>query len=217
MDDTDRDVEGIVAMGIGAFALTLIFAGLALAIYPGWPSIGEWATKADSPGWLQALGSIGALFVAIAIASWQSCVERNRRRREDLAVKANARQVHRTRVQMAVTASVHVKNVSQLLKRRLTKQETDADLRVVQHNLQSLREYCERVPIWSLENSAIAGSWGGILLAVVDAESRLAYKSSEIDAALDTIVSCCGDFKTNFSKPEEALLVYAADRGWDNE
>lgn len=217
MDDTDRDPQYAVAMGIGAFALTLLFAGLALAIYPSWPSIGEWAKKADAPAWVQAIGSICAIFSAIAIASWQSFVERGRRRREEIAVKANAQKVRRIRVQMAVTASAHVRYVSESLKQRLKDQKTDEDLKVIQHNLQSLREYCERVPIWSLENSAIAGSWGGILHAVVDAESKLAYKSSEIEAALGGIVSLCRRFKKNYSNSLDELMVQGADHGWDLE
>lgn len=52
---------GTVSAAVGASALVLLFAGLALAIFPGWPVIGTWAESAQGPAWVQALGSIGAL------------------------------------------------------------------------------------------------------------------------------------------------------------
>lgn len=52
---------GTIGAAVGATALFLLFSGLALAIYPGWGSLGTWLNSAQGPAWIQAVGSIGAL------------------------------------------------------------------------------------------------------------------------------------------------------------
>lgn len=65
---------------VGAFALVLLFGGLALAIYPGWDKIGVWASKSDAPAWVQAVGSVAAILASGAIAWWQLITNRKLQR-----------------------------------------------------------------------------------------------------------------------------------------
>ncbi|WPG35350.1 hypothetical protein [Variovorax sp. EBFNA2] len=79
---------------VGALALVLLFGGLALAIYPGWDAIGIWASKSDAPAWVQAVGSLIAISVAIAVPAGQYKGESLRRSREEAAHRARQVGVH---------------------------------------------------------------------------------------------------------------------------
>ena len=180
MSDKEPSVLSAVAISIGAFALTLLLASLALAIYPTWPAIGAWATKADAPAWVQAFGSIGALLAAICIAACQHQRELSRAAQERRVAASTSRSQWNSRVQLIVTAASYVRHVSRKLAKRLNEKGTGQDLKVIQHTLSSLRHYCESVPIWALENHTIAGRWSAILFAVVEAESHATIASDEL-------------------------------------
>lgn len=49
----------------------VLMAAAILAIVPGWPAVGAWLSKAEAPAWVQAIGSIGAIFGAAWIAGYQ--------------------------------------------------------------------------------------------------------------------------------------------------
>lgn len=66
-----REELGTPGAVVGAFVLACVFGGLALAIYPGWVSIGEWAHRTDAPAWVQAVGSVTAILVGIGCVLWQ--------------------------------------------------------------------------------------------------------------------------------------------------
>lgn len=71
-----RKELGMPGALVGMIFLGFLFAGLALAIYPGWPVIGSWFKKSDAPAWVQAVGSILAIFAAGSIAAWQASSSR---------------------------------------------------------------------------------------------------------------------------------------------
>lgn len=82
-----RKELGTPAAVVGMVLLGLLFGGLVLAIYPGWKAIGCWFERSDAPAWVQAVGSILAIFAAGGIAAWQASsskrdAERLRRRVE---------------------------------------------------------------------------------------------------------------------------------------
>ncbi|WP_455553633.1 hypothetical protein, partial [Comamonas kerstersii] len=57
---------------IGMVVLALLFGGVVLAIYPGWAPIGKFLVEnlkltENAPAWVQAIGSIGAICVAIFV------------------------------------------------------------------------------------------------------------------------------------------------------
>lgn len=63
--------------------IVFVIASIALlAIVPTWPKVVEWASDKDAPAWVQAVGSIVAIFAAALIAAWQNGrSERNERRK----------------------------------------------------------------------------------------------------------------------------------------
>ncbi|WP_303229192.1 hypothetical protein [Comamonas kerstersii] len=61
---------------IGMVVLALLFSGVVLAIYPGWGPIGEFLVKnlkltEHAPAWVQAFGSIAAIFSGFGVAIYQ--------------------------------------------------------------------------------------------------------------------------------------------------
>ncbi|WOP14584.1 hypothetical protein [Ottowia sp. SB7-C50] len=59
------------AAWLGAFLLVSTFAGIVLAIYPGWPAV--WSLFSKEPAaWVQAVGSVGAILVAVGVAWYQN-------------------------------------------------------------------------------------------------------------------------------------------------
>lgn len=215
MQDLRDQHEGIVAMGVGSFALTLLLAAMALAIYPSWPTIGAWSTRADAAAWVQAIGSVGAIFAAIAIAAWQHQREQNRLRQERLIAARQARQELATRTQLVVTASSYVKHASGKLATRLEMRSTNEDMLAIVHTMASLRKYCEDVPIWALQNHTIAGRWSKILFAAVDAEAALIHDIPKAHGLLKELVETCRLFYTDFSNAENQIRAVASDMGWD--
>lgn len=63
---------GTVGAVVGMVALCVLFGGLASAIYPGWPAVGLWLSRADAPAWVQAVGSVLTILFAVRIAAWQN-------------------------------------------------------------------------------------------------------------------------------------------------
>jgi hypothetical protein len=66
----------------------VLIAAAILAIVPGWPAVCGWLSKAEAPAWVQAIGSIGAIFGAAWIAGYQ---ERSRARDARKAAVKRAR------------------------------------------------------------------------------------------------------------------------------
>lgn len=66
-----RDELGMVGATVGAATLSALFGGLALAIYPGWDTVGQWLTSDSVPAWVQAVGSVVAIIAATGVAAYQ--------------------------------------------------------------------------------------------------------------------------------------------------
>ncbi len=69
-----NDLRALPA-AIGVIVIALLFAGVVFAIYPGWPFIGKFLINniklsENAPAWVQAIGSILAILVAVAISFW---------------------------------------------------------------------------------------------------------------------------------------------------
>lgn len=114
-----------------------------------------------------------------------------------------------------MTASGYVRYVIEQQIKRLAKHKRDEDLLVIQNNLNHLRAYCERLPIWSMENNTLAGRWGGILEAVVNAESTLVYESKKLDEALKGVVTLCHKLHSDFYSARDAIFTQVEDLGID--
>ncbi|CAN7258641.1 hypothetical protein LJR084_001205 [Variovorax sp. LjRoot84] len=82
-----RDELGTTGAVVGMVVLTSLFGGLALAIYPGWAAIGAWLDRVDAPAWVQAVGSIAAIFAAVLISVFQQRRQERIRRQELLDIE----------------------------------------------------------------------------------------------------------------------------------
>ena len=82
---------GTPGAAIGVAVLALLFVSLALAIYPGWAAIGVWMNRADAPAWVQAVGSVVAIAVAVALPYYQSGENKRQARQQARAFVATAR------------------------------------------------------------------------------------------------------------------------------
>jgi len=81
MSDND-ELRGWPA-AIGVVVLALIFGGVVLAIYPGWDSIGGFLVKNlkltdQAPAWVQAVGSILAIFAAGFFPIWHQIINQKK-------------------------------------------------------------------------------------------------------------------------------------------
>lgn len=94
--------EKLVSVGtlLCLAVLTCLLLVHALAIFPGVPAI-RWffvtsaiaIARLDAPAWVQAIGSIGAILAATAIAGWQARnarLQQDKARRDDAIAKAAA-------------------------------------------------------------------------------------------------------------------------------
>lgn len=64
-----EDLAGVPA-AIGMVILTILFLGLVFAIYPGWNVVGEFLGSnllltSEAPAWVQAVGSVAGIFLAV--------------------------------------------------------------------------------------------------------------------------------------------------------
>lgn len=71
---SDKEDLSVWPATIGMVILAMLFGGVIFAIYPGWAAIGEFLVKnlkltEHAPAWVQAVGSIGAMCVAIYVPS----------------------------------------------------------------------------------------------------------------------------------------------------
>jgi hypothetical protein len=72
---------------VGAAVLGCLFGGLVLAIFPGWSTVGEWLKTEYSAAWVQAIGSVVAILVAIAVPAFS---DRAKEKRDSEAKKVKA-------------------------------------------------------------------------------------------------------------------------------
>lgn len=56
-----------IAQGVGVFCVVICL----LAFFPGWEMVGKIFADKDAPAWVQAIGSIGAILVAVVVANLQ--------------------------------------------------------------------------------------------------------------------------------------------------
>ena len=71
-DKTSDEEIGAAAESIGMVALILLFGSLALAIYPGWATVGTWFDSSNAAGWVQAIGSVVAIAATAGVANYQA-------------------------------------------------------------------------------------------------------------------------------------------------
>ena len=63
--------DGLAYAIIGGVALTQLFFGLSLAIFPGWPKVGEWLNHGTAAAWAQAIMAFLAILSGAGVIAWQ--------------------------------------------------------------------------------------------------------------------------------------------------
>lgn len=61
---------------VGVAVVLFIFLALWIGIDPGWPAVRTWLDGANAPAWVQAVGSIVGILVAVGVAAHQSSQQR---------------------------------------------------------------------------------------------------------------------------------------------
>jgi len=169
-----------------------------LAIYPGWPPIATAFASPNAPAWVQAIGSVGAIFVAVLVPFRQARHERERLRRIEFD-----RRIRNT--QMAISAVRYVSYVARGLKRRFKECQLDTDLRPSTHEVTMLRSFCERFPVVSLENADITARFFGIQEGVVSLEAKFLQSTSGIEHHLEQLIDLCDRFTKEFNTPLQQI------------
>jgi len=88
----NSDLNNVPA-GLGVIVLSVLFGGVVLAIYPGWPTVGDFLTEnikvsSNAPAWVQAIGSVAAIYFSgrFAIRQMMHSEELHRKnKQEDIA------------------------------------------------------------------------------------------------------------------------------------
>ena len=105
-----------VARGIGIGCVVTVL----LAFFPGWHLVGRLFAEKDAPAWVQAVGSIAAIFAAIGIAAWQRREEMRRLHRQEIErERAAAQRRVETRLsceRFIGTASASIEQLQYVLK-----------------------------------------------------------------------------------------------------
>jgi hypothetical protein len=73
------EVGELIAQGVGISCV----AAVLLAFFPGWAMVGTIFSRADAPAWVQAIGSIAAILVAVGVAYWQGRSSLNKEARDE--------------------------------------------------------------------------------------------------------------------------------------
>lgn len=71
-----KEELGTAGAVVGMMVLACLFGGLALAVYPGWATVGVFLSEnllltKEAPAWVQAVGSIAAIVGSLWVARYQ--------------------------------------------------------------------------------------------------------------------------------------------------
>lgn len=90
MKETERASWGkLAAIGVGIACVVAVLH----AFLPGWSYITETLCKPDGPAWVQAIGSIVAIFAAVGVAYWQGKIARARDERAEYQASTKERNI----------------------------------------------------------------------------------------------------------------------------
>lgn len=62
---------GIVSKAVGVVTLLAMAGSAVISIFPGWNNVGVWLSRESAPAWVQAVGSVIAIFASAGIALYQ--------------------------------------------------------------------------------------------------------------------------------------------------
>lgn len=177
----------VAEMVVGASVVSLIFLGLLLVAFP--------ATRQDAAAWVQAIGSVAAIFTAVLLAHAQGERERKTRAREEYE-----RRVRNTSV--ALAAIQYIRYVAKGIERDLTKTcssvESSAQADVMARRIEALRSFAERLDVAQLDNARIAPRYFGVLEAVVRLDAAYVESAQRALTAVRDLLEICSRFSLDF-------------------
>lgn len=176
MEDGEEATWGEwAARGIGIACVVVCL----LAFFPGWEYVGKLFADKDAPAWVQAVGSILAILVAVAVAYWQG---REARRREAYIERQDAIRERNLTVALLNTLCGAVYTVNRRFEPG--KDISAWDVRMMRVLLRSELENSKSMPVHSLVQESQKAFLGFRLIALQLIEA-LEYAEGSITKAED--------------------------------
>lgn len=184
MEKTMKEELGTWGAVVGMLILGLLFAGLALAIYPGWAIVGHFLDEnikltKEAPAWVQAIGSVAA----IAFSGWFAGeqIKAGRKASEHASDSARALaadlrrldDLKRTEVIFAIVerSLVACNNVRRIHAEGKISRVTSKSLEYLLDSASSM----ERLPSFELPGSALA-----VAIVVLPMQLRFVHEAASI-------------------------------------
>lgn len=179
-------------MVVGASVVISIVLGLILT---AWPNARNLLGTEVAAAWVQALGSIAAIGIAIWLAHAQAVRERVKSEREEYV-----RRVRNTSV--ALAAVRYIRYVAQGIGKDLAPaggtNEMQARTDVMAHRIDALRSFAERLDVAQLDNAEIAPRYFGVLEAVVALDAAYVESPQRALAVMPGVLEICSRFSYDF-------------------
>lgn len=188
-----ENIEPTLAQAVvgGGIVILIILA----FVLQAWPAgRGLLGTEA-APAWLQAIGSIAAIWTAVCLANAQAREQRERKERED-----TEQRVRNTSI--ALTAVSYIRFVTKGIRKDLTRvvcaEDASVHSRLITHRITALRNFAERLDVAQFQNARIAPRYFGVLEAVVALDAAHLESPECALAASDAVLELCTRFSLDF-------------------
>lgn len=182
---------------VSGFVLLVVLAGIVGAMAFYWTPLVALMKTAEGPAWVQAVGSVLAIFVAVLVPTIQTEMERRGRERAEFE-----RRLRNTSVALSVASLVSY--VAGEVQKEL--EAPDASKQLLLHKVSMVRRFCERFPMMEIENENIAGRFVGVFEAVVSLEAALMVESSETKAILKSVIALVRRFNSDFGSDYHHIM-----------
>lgn len=209
--DAEAPYFGAVALACGAFTLTFLFMGLALAVYPGWAAIGVWMLKADSPSWIQAWGAIATVLATMFVLFCSVWLDARRRVKQESERAAEEKIRNVLELNRLLFAATHVRIVlSRMNMESLTRSATKRkQWRTLETRVQGIRAYCEALPVWSQPNPELFKFWSQLLevLICIDAAVQ-GREKKESENQFGKAIHICTVIESLYKTPSQEFAAF---------
>lgn len=178
-------------------ALMFVLAALAVLAYPMPRPDAAWWKDAWWPAWVQAVGSVIAIFVAVLVP-WAQ----NRKQQDRQDLDERHRRMRNMAAVLAIVSYVRfsLKNIAKEL------DDPDSNQQVLVHKVTALRRYLERVPLVSLENARVVGRFVGIFEGVASLEAAMLVDTSAVKVTVRALQELCTRFHRDFNGAHYELV-----------
>jgi hypothetical protein len=178
-------------------ALVAVMTAAIGAVVYCWPQLSKWAEGSNAPAWVQAVGSVIAIFVAVLVPYAQSRREHGRREHEEFQ--------RRLRNMAAVHALV---SYARFALKELDKdlESPQANKKALTHEVTVVRQYLERFPLIAVENARVVGRFVGIFEGVASLEAAMLNDSENAKSIVRELRKLIARFNSDFRSAHAELL-----------